>query len=167
MRPKVVGHSSIDVLAVPEGGKVGWNRILCAIDGSPFGETALERALALARLQGGEMFVVSATDLPPEFCEEIPAFAEGLVKETRMRVKSAEERLKRENVAVRCFLKEGSAYGAILDLATEKNVDVIVIGSHDRTGFKRLLMGSVVERVLARTPSPVLVVKNPSKEIHK
>lgn len=156
---KVVGESTVEVLAIPAEGRIGWSRILCATDGSPWGEAAVSRGLSLARIYQGEVFVVSATDLPQELCEEVPAFAEGLARETRERVENAAARLKSEDVRGQCLLREGSAYKAILELASEKGVDIIVMGSHGKTGFKRLLMGSVVERVLARTPCPVLVVK--------
>ena len=47
----------------------------------------------------------------------------------------------------------------ITDVARKKNIDLIVLGSHGRTGLKRLLMGSVTESVIAHAPCPVLVVK--------
>ena len=49
----------------------------------------------------------------------------------------------------------------IIDFAKQHNVDLIVIGSHGRTGFSKLLMGSVTESVLRGAPCPVLVVKHP------
>jgi nucleotide-binding universal stress UspA family protein len=54
---------------------------------------------------------------------------------------------------------EGFAYKAITDLAKEKRAQLIVIGSHGKTGLKRLLMGSVVEKVVCHSHCPVLVVK--------
>jgi nucleotide-binding universal stress UspA family protein len=47
----------------------------------------------------------------------------------------------------------------ICDIARKQSIDLIVLGSHGRTGIKRLLMGSVTESVIAHAPCPVLVVK--------
>jgi nucleotide-binding universal stress UspA family protein len=57
------------------------------------------------------------------------------------------------------FVKEGEAYQAIVDLAKERDVNIIVMGSHGRTGLKRLLMGSVAEKVIGYAPCPVLVTR--------
>ncbi len=53
----------------------------------------------------------------------------------------------------------GRPYEAILKVAQAKKANLIVLGSHGRTGLKRLLMGSVTERVIGQAPCPVLVVK--------
>jgi nucleotide-binding universal stress UspA family protein len=52
-----------------------------------------------------------------------------------------------------------AADDGIIQAALEHRVDLIIMGSHGRTGFKKLLMGSVTERVIGQTPCPVLVVK--------
>jgi nucleotide-binding universal stress UspA family protein len=55
----------------------------------------------------------------------------------------------------------GSPQNEILQFANEQGVDLIVMGSHGRTGISRLLMGSVAEAVMRRANCPVLVVKQP------
>ena len=57
------------------------------------------------------------------------------------------------------FVGEAEADEAIVNLAKEQKASVIVVGSHGRTGLKRLLMGSVTENVIGHAPCPVLVVK--------
>ena len=54
---------------------------------------------------------------------------------------------------------EQTADDAIVQAALKNEVDLIVLGSHGRTGLTRLLMGSVTERVIGHAPQPVLVVK--------
>jgi len=58
-------------------------------------------------------------------------------------------------------VEQGDAAGEILRVAEEVNADLIVMGTHGRTGLPRLLMGSVAEKVLRRALCPVLVVKAP------
>ena len=59
---------------------------------------------------------------------------------------------------------EGEAAGEILRQANETKADVIVMGTHGRTGISRLLMGSVAEVVVRKSSCPVLTVKNPVPE---
>jgi nucleotide-binding universal stress UspA family protein len=53
----------------------------------------------------------------------------------------------------------GNPYEAIVEAAVKRESDLVVIGSHGRTGLQKLIMGSVAERVVALSPSAVLVVK--------
>jgi nucleotide-binding universal stress UspA family protein len=64
-------------------------------------------------------------------------------------------------LSVSAVLKTGSAPEAILDAAADERADLIVIGTHGRTGLTRLVIGSVAERVVRMAPCPVLVVKPP------
>jgi nucleotide-binding universal stress UspA family protein len=64
-------------------------------------------------------------------------------------------------ISVRHVLREGDPASEIVRYATEAGVDVIVMGTHGRTGLERLLMGSVAEKVLRDAPCSVLVVKLP------
>jgi nucleotide-binding universal stress UspA family protein len=59
----------------------------------------------------------------------------------------------------------GSPQKEILQFAGEEAVDLIVMGSHGRTGISRLLMGSVAEAVMRKAPCPVLIVKQPTKAL--
>ena len=60
--------------------------------------------------------------------------------------------------------EEGDAVAAILRVAQEVPADLIVMGTHGRTGLGRLLMGSVAEQVVRKAPCPVLTVKTPFLE---
>jgi nucleotide-binding universal stress UspA family protein len=64
-------------------------------------------------------------------------------------------------VAVEHRLAEGDAAAEILRLAAETACDMIVLGTHGRTGMERLLMGSVAEQIVRKAPCPVLTVKAP------
>jgi nucleotide-binding universal stress UspA family protein len=61
-------------------------------------------------------------------------------------------------------LEEGEPAREILRAAAETNCDLIVLGTHGRTGFRRLLLGSVAEQVMRRADCPVLTVNRPVQE---
>lgn len=66
-----------------------------------------------------------------------------------------------ERIAVHHVLLEGDPAGEISRYAADAGIDVIVIGTHGRTGLDRLVMGSVAEKVMREAPCSVLVVKLP------
>ncbi len=63
-------------------------------------------------------------------------------------------------VRVESFVGEAESWEAIINLSKDQSIDVIVMGSHGRTGLRRLLMGSVTEKVIGHASCPVLVVKS-------
>jgi nucleotide-binding universal stress UspA family protein len=65
------------------------------------------------------------------------------------------------NIRVEHRLKQGDAASEIVRVAEETQCDLIVLGTHGRTGLKRLVMGSVAEQVLRNASCPVLAVKAP------
>jgi nucleotide-binding universal stress UspA family protein len=68
-------------------------------------------------------------------------------------------RLAKRGVKVRTLLREGTPHRAIVDAAKQPGTDLIVMGTHGRTGMSRLLLGSVAELVIRHAPCPVLTVR--------
>ncbi len=156
---RVIGHSQRDVLVVPEGTSLGWKTIVVATDGSRYSAAAADRAIAFAQSYGGALKVLSAADVPPEFYAEAPQAVEDLVRKAREYVAEVKTKAASAGVEAETFVGEAEAHEAVITLAKDQNADLIVIGSHGRTGLRRLLMGSVAERVIGYAPCPVLVVK--------
>jgi len=156
---RVIGFSPLDVLVIPQGASLGWERILLATDGSEYSKNATIRAMALAKNYGSELKVVSATDVAPEIHAESPGLAEKLCEGPRYCVADVREQALRMDVHPDCVVRQDKAYKAILSLAEQQKANLVVVGSHGRTGLKRLLMGSVTERVIGHSTCPVLVVK--------
>lgn len=156
---RVIGHTQRDVLVVPNGTTVGWKTIVLATDGSKYSAAATERAIAFAKSYGGELKVLSVVDVPPEFYAEAPQAVEDLVKKAKSFVADAKKKAGAAGVPAETFVGEAEAYQAINNLAMEQKADMIILGSHGRTGLRRLLMGSVTEKVIGYASCPVLVVK--------
>jgi nucleotide-binding universal stress UspA family protein len=156
---RVIGHSRRDVLVVPRGTTVGWQKILVATDGSRYSKAATERAIDFAGSYGGSLLAISIVDVPAEFYAEAPEAVDDMVNKAKGYVDDVKRLAEAEGVRTETFVREAETYEAITGVAREQKADAIVMGSHGRTGLKRLLMGSVTEKVIGYAPCPVLVVQ--------
>lgn len=156
---RVIGYSPIDVLVIPRDTNVDFKKVLFATDGSKYSKSAEKKAIDFAKSYGGEIAVISVVDVPSEFYAESPKTIEELVNKAKGYVEDVKREAQSEGVKAETIVREGEAYQVITDLAKKLDAGIIVMGSHGRTGLKRLLMGSVTEKVIGHTPCPVLVAK--------
>lgn len=156
---RVVGYTSKDVLVIPLHTSIGWERLLVASDCSPGSEPALSRALELAAAYGSELTVVTAMDLPIRAQGEALGVSGEVMRRCQDHVAEVQRRGEPLNLKVQGVVRRGQAYQVITELARERQMDLIIIGSHGHTSLTRLLMGGVTERVIGHAPCPVLVVK--------
>ena len=156
---RIVGHSKCDVLVVPKDTAVKWNTLLVPTDGSPYSSSSTEKAFNLAGVYGGKVKILSIVDVTEEFQTQAPDAVDGLVTQARQYVTEAGRKAEEKGVNAECFVREGESYRVITDMAGKQAADMIVMGSHGRTGVKRIFMGSVTEKVIGHAPCPVLVVK--------
>ena len=66
----------------------------------------------------------------------------------------------KKTIKVETVVRQGKAFVEIIKTAKEKNMDLIVMGSHGRTGISHMLMGSVAEKVVRKAACPVLIVRD-------
>lgn len=136
-----------------------YRRILVPTDGSEGARAALEHAMGLAELTGAELHVVHAVDptlVPPEIGGENVV---GALKEAgRTLVERARERASDEGLGVETAVLSGPPHEAVRRYAADRDVDLVVMGTHGRTGLDRWLLGSVAERLVRTSPVPVLTV---------
>jgi nucleotide-binding universal stress UspA family protein len=163
---KVIGHAPCNVLVVPRAAKVELRRILVATDGSRHSEAAAMEAIGIAKRSGARLTVISV--VPSEAASPFDIvhseMQRGLITEKEHKaaecsIKNIREIADKEGVSVEGLILEGRPYEAIINEANEKKTDLIVLGSHGRTGLEKLLMGSVTERVIGLSPCAVLVVR--------
>ncbi|MFC1884171.1 universal stress protein [Thermodesulfobacteriota bacterium] len=134
-------------------------KILVAIDGSKYSDTALDQAISLGGICNSTIYAVSVIDLYPEQMQIAPALVEKMSEDVREHLNKAKEKVDAANIACETIVHMGGqAHEFIIQEAKEKGVDLIVMGTHGRTGLKKLAMGSVVQKVLGHTPCSVLVV---------
>lgn len=141
-------------------------KILIGVDDSPCSKAALEYVKAM-KWPAGSKFVV--------FAASVPAIAYTMVDAGGMTwMKTAEEemtvateeltaRVERElrdaGLATEAKVVQGDPREAIVDAARTMGADLVVVGSHGRTGLQKLVMGSVASHVVAHAPCTVIVVK--------
>jgi nucleotide-binding universal stress UspA family protein len=153
------------VLAVKEGDPGGpLRRIVVATDFSEPGDHARDVGVALAKQVGAEVHLVHAFDIPLALVTPYEvAVPDGLIREAReaarKKLDRALDEVKAKGVKATGHLAEVPAAPAIADLAKELKADLVVIGTHGRTGLKHVLLGSVAERTLRLSPCAVLTVK--------
>ena len=158
---RVIGHSQRDVLVIPAHSEFGWEKVLFATDGSKYGQAAAEKAIDFAKAYGGELKVVSVVDVPSALYGVAPEAVEDMVRKAKGYVEAVKTRAASAGLNAETFVLEGEdAYRKITDFAKEQAINTIVLGSHGRTGLKRLLMGSVAEKTIGYAHCPVLVVKS-------
>jgi nucleotide-binding universal stress UspA family protein len=157
---RVIGHTQRDVLVISNSAVIGWKTIVIATDGSKYSDAAADRAISFAKSYGGEVKIVSVVDVPSEFYAEAPQAVDDLVKKAKGFVDNIKKQAEAKGVTAETFIGESEAFEYITNLAKEQNANMIVIGSHGRTGLRRLLMGSVAEKVIGHASCPVLVVKS-------
>lgn len=144
-----------------------FKKILVPVDFSGGSRAAVEEAEAIAKAFGGSIDLLHAWELPAFIAPDLLVAGAGEMRATiadytRRRagqeLESWEDEVKRTGIPVSAWLVMGDAAEAILDRAAA-GYDLIVMGTHGRTGVSRFLMGSVAEHVVRRAPCAVLTVR--------
>ena len=154
---RVIGSAESDVLVVPRNTELSFQKACVAIDGSEFGDAALGRALNFCEAYGGSLMAVTVVDTGFEFMALAPDLMEKLEQRARGVIDEAQIRAVAHGVKVEGRVLEGDAFREIVDFAAEDKSGVIFIGTHGRKGIRRVLMGSVAQRVIGHSPCPVIV----------
>lgn len=135
-------------------------RILVALDGSRNSEVALEQALHLGKAFRSIIYLMHVIDIYPESMSVAVDMEEELSHEAREILEKGKRHVEAEGLTCGDAIVHmgGKPADFITREARDRGVDLIVVGSHGRTGLGRLLLGSVSERVIGHAPCPVLVV---------
>jgi nucleotide-binding universal stress UspA family protein len=140
--------------------------VCCAVDFSEASRVALEEAARIAARDGAALTLVHAFPRPRPLAAEALAFTAGELEAEarRERVPVLEEwRVAAERLApgvkVASELACGDAGEEVVRVATARGCDLVVVGTHSRTGLRRLVLGSVAEHVVRASPASVLVAR--------
>ena len=139
-------------------------RILAPTDFSPFSEQALRYAVELANRFEAELHLLAVVDntsplfVDPEMMQ-LEDFQQQQQAGTQSRLDQQAPALDNLELLVR-EVRTGSPFVEIVRYAKEKEIDLIILGTHGRTGLSHVLMGSVAELVVRKAPCPVLTVRD-------
>lgn len=145
--------------------RADWKKILCPIDFSDASRVALETASDLASRQGASLTLFHAYPVPgytfpdgsfvasSKMLEELAEQANRHLEEWR------ELATKAGAASVTAATAVGEPAHEIVSFAEAQGMDLVVVGTHGRTGLTHALMGSVAERVVRKAPCPVLTVR--------
>jgi nucleotide-binding universal stress UspA family protein len=141
--------------------EVSFKRILLATDFSEASERALSYAIAFCARYGSDLFIVHAT--VPEPREPIPM--DPLPRELDRHRMEAERQMRRLGKSARIkdlphtlMVEKGEVWTVLSSVIEREHIDLLVMGTHGRRGFRKLALGSVAEEVLHLAPCPVLTV---------
>lgn len=140
-----------------------FNRILIPTDGSKEVMPAIETAFNIAEKYDALLHVLYVVE-PPSIASEGDRFAgldnliEKLEQNGHRVTEAVAVRAKESNIEVKTAVQQGTPRDEILMYAPDHDIDLIVIGTHGRTGIKRTLLGSVTEAVVRHSDIPVLTV---------
>ena len=147
-------------------------RILCPVDFSEFSARAYRYGLSIAEHYGAKVVVqhvvelwrypsagfAASAALYDEFCQAV-------CENGKERLREFVKNHTHNGIEPELVVHEGMAPDAILSCAQAQKADGIVMGTHGQRGFDRLMLGSVTDRVMRRASCPVLVVRNPPRDL--
>lgn len=141
-----------------------FDRVLLPTDGSEGAHPAEETAIELADIHDATLHVLNFVDQPIAVSgtgEGVPGLdnlLHALEAEGREATDDVATRATDRGIVAKSAVKRGNPHGDILTYAEAHDIDVIVMGTHGRTGVKRVLIGSVTEDVVRHSKIPVLTV---------
>ena len=145
---------------------MAYQNILVPVDGSETSFAAVAKAAELAKAFGSKITVVQVLTLDPYIAAEYITANQtnDLIERARASIvktlEEAKQKFTEQGVEAETKLLEGQVIAReITNAAKELNADLIVIGSHGRTGLKKLFLGSVAQSILSEGTTPVLIVR--------
>ncbi len=161
---QIMRYSNRPVLLIKAGQALRIDAILCPVDFSDHSSLALEHALSLARAFNAKLAVVNVVEDISNVYPGRPVLEPQTIGSYTEEQKAEFDRFLSsfdfEGVTAEKLLLLGKPHEEILKLVRDRGCHLIVMGSEGRTGFVRLIMGSVAEKVIREVPCTVLTVKN-------
>ena len=150
----------------PAAKAVAVHPIVFATDFSAASGPALRKAIEMARKEGAELIVAHVYESPATMShsgiadEFIEAELEGTIrKDVEKQLEPVLAQVRAEGVRVRGEILAGHAPKRLADLAENNGASLLILGTHGRTGLKKLVIGSIASQVIAAAPCPVLTVR--------
>jgi len=145
-------------------------RLLVPTDFSTTSDLAFHYAMDMAKQQGSSMHLLHiiddgtlATAYPDGFYVDVAGLRARLTEQAAERLEKMAARCTAQGIQTTTEVAVGRPARVITDTATVRGTDLIVMGTHGRSGFAHLILGSVAERVLRTAPCAVLIVRDTAR----
>ncbi len=147
---------------------ISLKKILCPIDHSDCSKEALRYAVSFAMKDKAKVILLHIIDIR-FFNEELDSISaqvpnEETIEQLKVKLLDCIPEEIRDDMDVEAIVAQGVPFAEIISTAKEKEIDMIVIGSHGRTGISHMMLGSVSEKVVRKAPCPVLTVRQSDHE---
>jgi nucleotide-binding universal stress UspA family protein len=143
-----------------------FKHILVPVDGSATAQMAVQKAIGLAQVFGSRVTAIFVIDPYPftgvgtDFAYGQAEYLNAATAEANLAIKATKTAFEQAGVKVETSVVEShAAWRGVVDSAESMQADLIVMGSHGRSGLEKLVLGSVTQAVLSHTRLPVLVVR--------
>jgi universal stress protein A len=142
--------------------------ILVPTDFSEYADYALDYAIELAQKLQARFTLLHVLYLSPLTVGEVPPsvfnqILQDMENWAQQQMQETLKRVKQTGIQIDSVILEGTPFQMIIETAESKDVDLIVMGTHGRTGLTHVLIGSVAEKVVRLAPCPVLVTRGTTK----
>ena len=161
-----IGHAPCSILVVPRAAQVEFRSVVVATDGSKYSAAAASEAIGIAKRNNARLTAIAvvpaelATPADIDFATIArEKLADQEMQAAEKNAKAVKEAAQKAGVDAQAFVMSGKPADAVMEIAKDQKADLVVVGSHGRTGLDRLLMGSVAERVIVLASCAVLVAK--------
>jgi len=155
---EVIINSPCDVLLIPEEGELRFARILVGIDGSIGSTEGGRRAIDIAKSYGSEIHALYVTNIPID-----RSLRYGVTREAEQQgwkiLKEFVAQAKEQDVSVITAVRGNIPEDCLATYAEDNEIHLIVLGSQTNSMGLDMICGSVVERIVSKTPCPILVAK--------
>ncbi len=142
---------------------INLKNILCPVDHSDCSKEALKYAVSFAIKDNSKLYLLHVIDIRA-FDESIDTMTPQIpddetIKQLKTKLLECIPEEIRDEMNVEALVVQGIPFVEIISTTKENDIDMIVIGSHGRTGIVHMMMGSVSEKVVRKAPCPVLIVR--------
>ena len=147
---------------------INLEKILCPIDFSEYSKETLKYAVSFAMKDEATLFLLHVIDMRT-FEDDLEAIRvkqikDEITKQHKSRLLDYVTKEIRNDIKIEALVVQGIPFVEIIDISKKNKIDMIVMGSHGRTGIAHIMLGSVAEKVARKAPCPVLIVKQPGRK---
>ena len=139
-----------------QGREMPYQKVLVPLDGSELAERAIPYATAIAKSKDSEVILFTVSTDSKELDRPMKAYIDINAKELEL-----------HKIKVSKAVAYGNVAEEVIKFAEKHKIDLIIISTHGHSGIKRWMMGSVAEKILYGTCTPVLLVKSKARKISK